>query len=42
MIREQRVTHITIFFTIGISVFFGPFLALIPMPGKEVEAFEIV
>ena len=40
-IREQRVTHITIFFTIGISVFFGPFLALIPMPGKQ-EALAFV
>ena len=33
------MTHILIFFTIGLSVFFGPFLALIPMPGK-IQAFS--
>jgi len=31
-IREQRVTHITIFFLIGMSVFMTPVLKLIPMP----------
>ena len=30
--REQRVTHIAIFLTIGLSVLMGPFLTLIPMP----------
>ncbi len=31
-IREQRVTHILIFFTIGLSVLMVPLLKLIPMP----------
>ncbi|XP_071744285.1 electroneutral sodium bicarbonate exchanger 1 isoform X38 [Lepeophtheirus salmonis] len=31
-IREQRVTHILIFLSIGLSVFMTPMLSLIPMP----------
>lgn len=31
-VREQRVTHILIFLTIGISVFLTPILSHIPMP----------
>merc|ERR1719397_1260034 len=31
-IREQRVTHVLIFFTVGLSVFFTPVLSKIPMP----------
>lgn len=31
-VREQRVTHILIFFTIGLSVFLTPMLGHIPMP----------
>ena len=31
-IREQRVTHVLIFLTIGLSVFMAPLLTLIPMP----------
>ena len=31
-IREQRVTHIAIFLTIGLSVFMTPLLSKIPMP----------
>lgn len=31
-VREQRVTHILIFLTIGMSVFFTPLLSHIPMP----------
>lgn len=31
-VREQRVTHILIFLTIGCSVFLTPLLSHIPMP----------
>ena len=31
-IREQRITHITIFILIGLSVFMAPMLSYIPMP----------
>jgi len=31
-IREQRVTHVLIFLTIGLSVYMVPVLSLIPMP----------
>lgn len=31
-VREQRVTHIMIFLTIGCSVFLTPLLSHIPMP----------
>eukprot|EP00096_Caligus_rogercresseyi_P001661 TRINITY_DN1279_c0_g1_i1.p1 TRINITY_DN1279_c0_g1~~TRINITY_DN1279_c0_g1_i1.p1 ORF type:complete len:798 (+),score=183.56 TRINITY_DN1279_c0_g1_i1:38-2395(+) len=31
-IREQRVTHVLIFLSIGLSVFMTPMLSLIPMP----------
>ena len=31
-IREQRVTHVVIFITIGLSVLMGPLLKRIPMP----------
>ncbi|KAK9888588.1 hypothetical protein WA026_000825 [Henosepilachna vigintioctopunctata] len=31
-VREQRVTHILIFLTIGLSVFLTPMLGFIPMP----------
>ena len=31
-IREQRVTGMLIFFTIGVSIFLTPLLAHIPMP----------
>jgi sodium bicarbonate transporter 10 len=30
--REQRVTHILIFITMGLSVFMTPILGRIPMP----------
>ena len=30
--REQRVTHVLIFLTIGLSVYMVPVLSLIPMP----------
>ena len=31
-IREQRVTHVLIFITVGLSVFMTPLLGMIPMP----------
>ena len=33
-VREQRVTHITIFVLCGLSIFFTAYLKHIPMPGN--------
>lgn len=40
-VREQRVTHITIFVLCGLSIFFTAYLKHIPMPGNH-EAHQFV